>query len=470
LIFASIGRTLDGSISEPIEVHRTTSLQKVFAEGLEPKQQEEILPRIVVLGAGIGGVSMAYELRAILGRKAQISLLSDSEWFHFVPSNPWVAIKWRKPEDIKVHLPPLMKKFNIAFDATGAGKVVPEENAIELRDGRRVSYDYLVVATGPALAFDEIEGLGPQGNGISICHVDHAGPAGEHWEQFCKDPGPIVVGAVQGASCFGPAYEFALLVNTDLRKRKIRTRVPITFVTSEPYIGHLGLGGVGDTKGMLESTLRDRDIKWITNAKVDRVDADAVHVTEVGDDGQPKKKHSLPSKMNMFIPAFRGVACMFGEDGKSIPGLCNPRGFIIIDKYQRNPTYKNVFGVGVGVAIPPFEPTPVPIGVPKTGYMIESMVAAVAENIKDMIAGKEPHREPSWHAVCLADFGDGGVAFIAQPQIPPRNVNWSSQGYWVHLAKVAFEKYFLRKVRKGATEPAYERLIMKAFGVKRLNT
>ena len=60
-----------------------------------------------------------------------------------------------------------------------------------------------------------------------------------------------MVGAVQVASCYGPAYEFAMIMDTDLRKRKIRDQVPMTFVTAEPYIGHLGLGGVGDSKGLI---------------------------------------------------------------------------------------------------------------------------------------------------------------------------------------------------------------------------
>jgi len=84
------------------------------------------------------------------------------------------------------------------------------------------------------------------------------------------------------------------------------------------------------------------------------------------------------------------------------------------------------------------------------------------------MAGKEPSHLPTWNAVCLADFGDSGVAFVALPQIPPRNVNWSSQGYWVHLAKIAFEKYFMRKVRIGSSEPGYERIVMKALGIQRL--
>ena len=426
------------------------------------------MARLIVLGAGLGGISAAYELRSVLGHHADITLLSESEWFQFVPSNPWVAIKWRRPADVKVHLPGLLQKFGIAFDAAGAKRVLAAENAVELMDGRRLSYDYLVIATGPALAFDEVEGMGPQANSISICQVDHAAAAAERWERFCEDPGPMVVGAAQGASCFGPAYEFAFLANADLRKRKLRDRVPMTFVTAEPYIGHLGLGGVGDTKGMLESMLRDRDINWITNARVDRVAADTVEVTEMAEDGTPKRQHRLASRLTMFIPAFRGVPCVLGEDGKGIPGLANPRGFVIIDKHQRNPAFGNIFAVGVCVAIPPPEATPVPVGVPKTGYMIESMVSAVAENIRDLIAGREPQSVPTWNAVCLADFGDDGVAFVALPQIPPRNVNWAGHGYWVHMAKVAFEKYFLRKVRKGSSEPAFERLVMKALGIDKL--
>ncbi|MBI1262555.1 MAG: NAD(P)/FAD-dependent oxidoreductase [Rhizobiales bacterium] len=422
---------------------------------------------VVVLGAGIGGTSAAFEIKEQLGDRANITVVSDSEWFHFVPSNPWVALKWREAKDIKVHLPEIFANLKIGFNASGAKRVLPDQNTLLLNDGTRLTYDYLVIATGPALAFDEIEGFGPGKNSNSICHVDHASALATKWDQFCADPGPIVVGAVQGASCFGPAYEFALLANTDLRRRKIRHRVPITFVTSEPYIGHLGLGGVGDTKGLLESVLRNRDIKWITNARVDHFDDDKVVVSEMNEDGSVKKVHELPSRLNMMIPGFKGVSCFFDEEGKPIEGLVNPRGFVLIDKFQANPTYPNVYGVGVCVAIPPVEKTPVPVGVPKTGYMIESMVSAVAANLSKALAGHKPETEATWNAVCLADFGDDGVAFVALPQIPPRNVNWAGQGYWVHLAKVAFEKYFMHKVRTGAGEPGYERVVMKMLGVER---
>jgi sulfide:quinone oxidoreductase len=57
---------------------------------------------------------------------------------------------------------------------------------------------------------------------------------------------------------------------------------------------------------------------------------------------------------------------------------------------------------------------------------------------------------------------------VALPQIPPRNVNWFSAGKWVHVAKVAFEKYFIRKMKTGKSEPVYEKLILKSMGIEKL--
>lgn len=423
------------------------------------------MARIVILGAGIGGVPMAYEMKETVGKKHDVIVISDTPTFHFVPSNPWVPPRWRKPEELKIELAPVMKKKGIEFIQKAASKVDPVNNQVQLADGSAVPYDFLVIATGPRLAFDEVPGLGPEGYTSSVCHVDHAEVAARDWDKFMENPGPIVIGAVQGASCYGPAYEYLMIIETELRKRKIRDKVPMTFVTAEPYIGHLGLGGVGDTKGLLESALRDKSIKWITNAKVDKIEDGMMYVTEVDDEGKEKKKHELPFKHSMMLPAFTGVDAVRKVDAA---GLVNPRGFVLVDEHQRNPTFKNIYSVGVCIAIPPVEPTPLPVGAPKTGYMIESMVTATAHNIASELEGKEPTYVATWNALCLADFGDSGVAFLAKPQIPPRNVTWSSEGKWVHLAKIGFEKYFMRKIRNGISEPFYERLMLKLIGVVRL--
>ncbi|WP_034768275.1 MULTISPECIES: NAD(P)/FAD-dependent oxidoreductase [unclassified Hyphomonas] len=421
------------------------------------------MAKIVVLGAGLGGVIAAYEIRKNVRRQDEVIAVNETDFYQFVPSNPWVLVGWRDREDIVVDLEKPMKKRRVQLVVGAAEKVEADKKRLRMADGSFVDYDYLVIATGPELAFDEIEGLGPNGHTQSVCHIDHAEAGYKAFEDLCADPGPVIVGAVQGASCYGPAYETAMIIETELRKRKIRDKVPMTFVTSEPYIGHLGLDGVGDTKGLLESEMRDRHIKWICNAKVQKVEADKMIVEEVNEDGSTKQIHELPMKFSMMLPPFRGVPAV-----RDIEGLVNPRGFVITDKHQRNPKYPEIMGLGVCIAIPPVGKTPVPVGVPKTGFMIESMVTAIAENLGQIVRGKEPTHEATWNAICIADFGDGGVAFIAQPQIPPRNVNWSVSGGWVHTAKIGFEKYFLGKIRAGRSETFYENAALNLLKTHKL--
>jgi sulfide:quinone oxidoreductase len=254
-----------------------------------------------------------------------------------------------------------------------------------------------------------------------------------------------------------------MILDADLRKRKVRDRVPMTFVTSEPYIGHMGLGGVGDSKGLLEKELRQRHIHWITNARITNVERGNVHVEELGEGGVVRQQHDVAFAYAMMLPAFTGVSAV-----RDVEGLVNPRGFVLIDSHQRSPKFPEIFAAGVCVAIPPVEKTPVPTGAPKTGFMIESMVGAIVENIHAEIEGRPAEREATWNAICLADMGDTGAAFVALPQIPPRNVTWSKTGKWVHLAKVGFEKYFLHKIRVGNSEPIYEKYVMKALGILRV--
>jgi sulfide:quinone oxidoreductase len=423
------------------------------------------MAHIVIMGAGIGGMPTAYELKAKLGNQHQITVVNAVDYFQFVPSNPWLAVGWSKREKITFPIRPYLEKKGINFIAQPVSKIDAEQNKLQLANGDSLSYDYLVITTGPKLSFDEVSGAGPNGGYThSICTVDHAEESWDAYQEFLKDPGPVIIGAMPGASCFGPAYEYTFIVNKDLRKRKIRNKVPITYVTSEPYIGHLGLGGVGDSKGMLESEYRSNDVKWITNAKVTKVEAGKMFVTEHDLNGNVVKEHELPFKYSMMLPAFKGV-----DPVAAVEGLCNPRGFVLIDEHQRSKKYHNIFAAGVCVAIPPVEATPIPTGAPKTGYMIESMVTAIVHNITADLAGEAADAKATWNAICLADMGDTGAVFVALPQIPPRNWNWMKKGKWVHYAKIAFEKYFMYKMKKGTSEPIYEKYVLKAMGIEKLD-
>lgn len=422
------------------------------------------MAHIVVVGAGIGGMSAAYELRGALGAAHRITVVGDGPRFSFNPSNPWLAVGWRKPPDIQVEVGPYLAKKQIDFLPEAAVVIDAAAKRVTTTSGATLDFDYLVICTGPRLAFEELPGFGPiTGYTQSICTTDHASTAWARYQEFLKNPGPIVIGAVAGASCFGPAYEFAMILDADLRKRKLRDQVPITYVSSEPYVGHMGLGGVGDSKGLLEGEFRQRHIKWLTNCKVREFASDKLVAVEHNDQGEAVREHEVPFKFAMLMPAFTGVAAV-----SAVEGLCNPRGFVIIDAQQRSPKYPYIYSAGVCVAIPPVEKTPVPVGTPKTGFMIESMVSALVANIASAIAGREQTAKATWNAICLADMGDTGAAFVAIPQIPPRNVTWAKVGKWVHLAKIAFEKYFLSKMKSGNTEPIYEKYLLKLLGIDKL--
>ncbi|CAG0959930.1 partial sulfide:quinone oxidoreductase, partial [Anaerolineae bacterium] len=209
------------------------------------------MAHIVVLGAGIGGMPAAYEIREKIGSGHQVTLINASSTFQFVPSNPWIAVGWRTRDEVSFDIRSHVEAKGINFIAQAVSKIDADGNTLILANGETVQYDYLVITTGPRLAFEEVEGAGPiTGHTQSICTLDHAEKAYEAYKKLLAEPGPVVIGAMALASCFGPAYEFAFIMDADLRKRKLRNKVPMTYVTSEPYIGHLGLAGVGDSKGL----------------------------------------------------------------------------------------------------------------------------------------------------------------------------------------------------------------------------
>jgi sulfide:quinone oxidoreductase len=152
------------------------------------------MARVVIIGASIGGLPAAYESHTLLDKKHKVTVISNVDYFQFVPSNPWVAVGWRTRKDITFPLGPVLKKKNIEFIHAAADRIEPERNRVMTTKGE-VPYDYLIIATGPKLNFPAVPGLGPSGYTQSVCTVDHADQAWGMYQSFLKDPGPIVVGA-----------------------------------------------------------------------------------------------------------------------------------------------------------------------------------------------------------------------------------------------------------------------------------
>ena len=113
---------------------------------------------------------MAYELKDPLRKEDTLTVVTKDPTYYFVPSNPWIAVGWRKRAEIAADLAPTMAKKKINFIPMAAERLHPDENRIERVDGQPVTCDCRVVATGPELAFDEVPGLGLLGGfSQSVC-------------------------------------------------------------------------------------------------------------------------------------------------------------------------------------------------------------------------------------------------------------------------------------------------------------
>jgi sulfide:quinone oxidoreductase len=226
---------------------------------------------IVVVGGGLGGLPTALELRHLLPQEHRVLLVSDRPQFTFIPSLPWVGLDMTALARVQMELAPVLERVGIVWISGTVTALDPQAQTLEVGE-QALTYDYLVIATGARLAMELVPGLGPDtGYTQSVCNPHHAQLARTAWQKFLEAPGPLVFGAVPGASCFGPAYEFCLLADYILRRKGLREQVDITFVTPEPYLGHLGIGGMANAAELITDVMAERGIRCIANAAVTKV-------------------------------------------------------------------------------------------------------------------------------------------------------------------------------------------------------
>lgn len=403
---------------------------------------------IVVAGAGIAGTLAAYAIRDRLGTDATITVVSNKDYFEFVPANPWVAAGWRRFPDVAFPIGPYLGERQIAFRSTGLTRVHPAANEVELGDSTRLHYDFLVLATGPQGAVEEIPGLDPrQGHCHSVLRVEEAVQAHARYREFVTRPGPLVIGAMPGASVLGPVYELAFLFDSDLRRRGLRAQVPITIITPEPYPGHLGLGQ--GRHQALEQALAEANIQWFCNARTTRLAADSVQFTRHDEQGSVQDTLEVPSSFCIYWPRFRGIAPLL--DGAE--GLTDENGLVEVDSSLASRKYPNVFAAGLCVARAPIEATPLPIAPPESVFSIEAEVDAIARNIPARLRGDPLVDAEVRRVQWIADRGETGAVRLSEPHVPLSNINTLKQGRWVHSAKLDFEKRFVNRIRLRPAAP-----------------
>lgn len=414
---------------------------------------------VVVIGAGLGGIPAAYELRHHLSDRHQVILVSDQNEFTFIPGLIQVALNLKPLEHIQLALEQLTKKHGLVWMPGKVLGIEPIRQHLTIEGGNTIDYDYAVIATGASLAFDQIPGLGPHtGYTQSVCTPNHALQARKAWQAFLEQPGALIVGAAPGAGCFGPAYEFVLLAEQELRRLGLRDQVSLTYITPEPYPGHLGVGGLKGARKLTTDLLCQQGIKVVDNAEIVKVTADQLTLAT---------GEIFPFKYAMILPSFQGAKFI-----QQVPKLGDQNGFIPILPTCQHPNFPSLYALGVSIQLSQPEQTPVPIGLPKSGQMAEAMAIAVAHNIAVQLGNiRPPLKVPTLEALCFAEYGETGIAYIAAPMIPnpvtgKRQAAYAIKGRWVKWVKAAFEEYFMLKMKFGLGVPWFERVGLQAlFGL-----
>lgn len=401
--------------------------------------------RIVVAGGGIAGVPLAYEIKAALHGSAEVIVISDRPQFHFVPANPWLALGLRADGDVSFALEPLLAARKIGLRAQSMQAIHPEDNRITLADGTDLAYDYLALATGIRPDWERVPCAEPGAGVHSVIRAEDATAAYAAYCEFLRQPGPVVVAAAAGASILGPMYEYAFLLDADLRRRGLRRRVPIMLITPEPYPGHLGLDKPV-VRDELEAALKAHDIGWIGNAAVQSCHGGQLAFT-LHDDGDEPAERSEEFAYAMVWPPFRGVPAV-----AQCTTLADEHGLVEVDEYQRARAYPRIFALGACTANPPLTETAVPVGVPEAVYAVQQQVAVVTRNIAHSLRGEPLISAHIEREHWIEDMGKRGAAYLSAPQMPLRNVNWLRQGRWVFEAKRDFENYFINQILFGASQ------------------
>jgi len=393
--------------------------------------------KVLVLGGNFGGLTAALAVSHELHGDVDVRVVSASDKFLFNPSLIWLPFGKRRAADITFPLAPTFESHGIDF-------VHAEATSLDLT-GRKVTttggvydYDYLVIATGYRNNFAPVPGLGPGGNAYTITTLDDAVLAGEGWRRFLRAPGDIVVGAAQGAGCFGAAYEYLFNVSHQLRKAGLKRQVKLTYVSAEPFLGHFGIGGLPHGEALLSMFLKKERINAVLSTGMDHVDDGRLVLA----DGK-----TIDFSYAMIVPPFIGQEVI-----RAATEIADEKGYVQVRDTYQSLSHDEVYAVGIAAAVDVPWQTPVPVGVPKTGFPTERMAHVAASNIAAQIRGEEPIRQQAFGdmpAVCVMDAGNNGVIILADKMLPPRKHGLLIPGPQAHAMKLAFEKYFLWKARHG---------------------
>ena len=377
---------------------------------------------VVVLGGGTGGLVVARRLRRSLDPADRVVLVDRSPIYQFAPSFLWVMSGARRPEQLSADRRRL-RRAGIEVLQAEVLSIDPAHRNIKTSE-TELSFDRLVIALGAELAPEELPGFADAAHNVYT--MEGAAAAGEALRRFNGGRLAVMVSRLP-YKCPAAPYETAFLAEAFLRHSGARDRTTIDIYTPEPY----PMPTAGPVLGKaLAAMLDERGITLHAERTVERIDAASGEL--VLSDGERAAYDLL-----LGVPPHRAPEVL------RTSGLAADTGFLTVDRSTLATIAEDVFAVG--------DATVIPIGggkfLPKAGVFAEAEADVVAANIAAELRGRAPTARFEGKGACFVELGDSRAAFATgnfyAPEAP--EIKLRRPGRHWHLAKVAFEKYWMRR-------------------------
>lgn len=372
---------------------------------------------IAVLGGGVGGLITARELRKRLGKEHRVIVVDKTGKHTFWPSLLWLQVGTRKPDGITRDLDGLKKK-GIEVIKDEVTHIDPERKTIQF-DGNEIEADYIVVSLGAQLAPELVPGLSESGH--NIYSLDGATAIRDSRSQITEGNITVLISKMP-FKCPAAPYEAAMLLDADLRKRKVRGNVTISLYSPEPR--PMGVAGAEMSNAVVQ-LLRERDIAYHPLHEISEVDSSTKTL-----------KFSNETEANfdflVYIPPH--VAPTVVKDA----GLTGESGWVSVDRHTLETQFPGVYAIGDVTAIPLAMGLPLP----KAGVFAHGEAQVVAKTISAQIKGSGETATFNGHGECFIEVGGGKAGFGSGNFYgdPTPTIKLYHPSRVRHIGKVLFEK------------------------------
>lgn len=381
---------------------------------------------IVTLGGGVGGIITANELRKRLPKEHRIILVEKNKIHSFAPSFLWLMTGDRKKEEITKDISTLLLK-GIDIINEEVLKINVDENLVET-SGRKIEYDYLVVALGAAMHPESLPGI-PSGS-FNYYTLEGAEKLHSELQYFTKGKIAVVITSLP-YKCPAAPYEGALLISDFFEKKNNRDKIDISIYTPEPFPMPVGGPGLGEA---VKQVLVSKKINLFTQHKIFEVESSRKELLF-----EANGKYNYD--MLIIIPQHKAPSVILSSK------LAGENGWIPVDRSTLLTKFPNVYAIGdvVSITIPGKWKPDVPLMLPKAGIFAHLQGEIAAERISSEIKGKISKAEFCGDGFCMLEAGEHSAGFAygnffgePSPDVKIRNVG----KYW-HYGKIIFEKWWL---------------------------